>query len=376
MPCSSRSDRTDLPIDTINRKVYKLFCCVIAMSIALFSGCASEESPHKFQRYTLGTYVQLQIYSSKHQADEFIKQFDQLSKKQTKDLYAWGDGWLTVQNRFLENAQCGLPVDDDSMVFFQKLKDLHAHSSGLFDPAIMPLVELWGFHKSEEMRSVPPTDEEIESLMARYGNMQDIELHDRKICAKRPLKVDLGGVAKGWAAQQAFEMLYEHGINNALIGFGGDLIALGHKPDGSPWKVGLKNPDIHSKGFDAPAIFTLDKRESSATAVFTSGDYERQFEYKGKRSHHILDPRSGYPNTAIRSVTVIHSDPILADAAATALHVAGEDWQNIAKQMKVENVLVLFPNKKAQITNSMNDLTSWQDPDYKVEVIAQLNSTY
>jgi len=342
----------------------------LILSLILLLSCKHKTETFKAERYTLGTHVKLQFHTNQKKIKPFLKQFDLLSKKQTKDLYAWGNGWLASQNSFLEKAQCGLPVNSDTLLFFHKLIKLHQLSSGLFDPSIMPLVELWGFHNSNEMRSSPPSDKDIKQLRRRYGNMQDLKIGVKTICAERSLKIDLGGVAKGWAAEKTLDLLNDNGIKNALIGFGGDLIALGKKPDGSAWQVGLKNPDIHQEGFSAPVIFKIRKSETLATAIFTSGDYERQFEYTGKRAHHILDPRTGYPNTEVHSVTVIHPDPVLADAAATSLHVAGKNWLQLAKQMNLNNVLVLFPNKKAQITSSMADITTWLDKEYEVEIIA------
>ncbi len=344
--------------------------------LATLSSCTPdtkipETGAYKLERNTLGTFVQLQLHTQKIQANSFISQFDELSKQDTKDLYAWGDGWLAVLNSSLEKAQCSLPVPEETIKFFNKMKLLHKQSNGLFDPTVMPLVELWGFHNYKEMRSSPPSDQEIQELRKLYGGMQDLDVRTKSICSTQALKIDLGGIAKGWFAEKTLNLLKANGINNALIGFGGDLIAIGNKQDNSAWIVGLKNPDIHWEGFDAPALFEVEKTSNTVTAIFTSGDYERQFEYQGKRSHHILDPRTGYPNTEVRSVTVIHSDPVLADAAATALHVAGKDWQIIAKQMNVVKVLVLFPNKKAQITESLSKITTWLDEDYSIEIITQ-----
>ncbi len=367
-------------LTTINNKRH-ISGILLLFILVILSACKPEEkkseaTTYKFERYTLGTYVQLQVYANKTQANKFISQFDVLSKQDTKDLYAWNtNGWLSFQNSYLVKAQCGLPVDGKTLALFKKIKILHKQSNGLFDPTVMPLVELWGFHNSEEMRASPPTDKEIKDLRNKYGKMQNLDVRDKTICATQPLKVDLGGIAKGWFAEKTLNLLNANNIKNTLIGFGGDLIALGEKEDGSAWKVGLKNPDIHWEGFNAPALFKIEKNSNKITAIFTSGDYERQFEHQGKRLHHILDPRTGYPNTEVRSVTVMHSDPVLADAAATALHVAGKDWQRIAHQMNVSKVLVLFPNKQAQITESLSKLTTWLDEDYSVEIITPSSST-
>jgi len=258
---------------------------IILLSISLLglSACEPDQkypkiNSYKFERYTLGTFVQLQFYSQEIPAKSFISQFDQLSEQDTQDLYAWGNGWLVQQNRYLEKAQCGLAVDTKTINFFKRMKQLHVLSDGLFDPTIMPLVELWGFHDSQKMRSSPPNKSEIDTLRNRYGNMQNLVLNNKSICSTQTIKIDLGAIAKGWFAEKTINLLKANNINNALIGFGGDLIAIGKKADGNSWRVGLKNPNIHWEGFNAPAVFDLRDSNNLVNAVFTSGDYEREFE--------------------------------------------------------------------------------------------------
>lgn len=347
----------------------KIFFFIVLIAPFLFS-CEQPEGRYKSENYTLGTFVQVELLTKKENAEAFLKEFNQLSKQQTKDLYAWGNGELVTINTSLKNVDCTpLPVSDDMLSLLMHSKKLSIQSAYLFDPAIKPLIELWGFHRVEEMRKTPPDDVSIQKLLDTSGKISDLEIKENTVCSSKPLELDLGAIAKGWAAHTAIEQLNSNNIENALIGFGGDLIALGMNSNNKKWKVGLKNPNIHWKGFDAPALFEIGNHENTPIAIFTSGDYERQFEHKGKRSHHILDPRTGYPNTDVRSVTVIHSDPILADAAATALHVAGKNWPIIAKQMNLNKVLVLYPNKKAEITPEMVALTTWLDTTYTVKII-------
>ena len=323
---------------------------------------------HQYTRQTLGTYVKLSLNANANDASNFIQAFDELSEQQTLDLYAWGTGELAKLNESLENKKCISP-SGDMFELIQQSNDLSIDTNALFDPGIAPLVELWGFHRFEKMRSEPPSQQKINSTLLQYGSIQDLEISDKEktICTSIPVKLDLGAIAKGWAGKKSLELLSQNKISNALIGFGGDLIALGKNQENKAWRVGLKNPDIQYVGFDAPAVFTL--QSETPLAVFTSGDYERQFEHQGKKSHHILDPRTGRSNSDIRSVTVIHPDPVLADALATALHVAGNDWQSLARKLNLKQVLVLFPNKKAQITPDLEAITTWLDDQYEVSIV-------
>jgi len=123
----------------------------------------------------------------------------------------------------------------------------------------------------------------------------------------------LGGIAKGYAVDEAVGILKQEGIQSALVDFGGDIYALGNFRN-RPWNVGIRNP----RGKGEVGGFEL-----SDLSTATSGDYERFFEEKGVRYHHILDPKTGYPARGLRSATVISSDATLADAWSTAAFVLG-----------------------------------------------------
>jgi len=253
-------------------------------ALLLIAGCARSDATYKAERYTLGTYVQVELIGKKKHAQNFLQAFDQLTEQQTKDLYAWGNGELAAINQYLKQAQCTpVPLSASMLSLLLHSKKMSEKTSSLFSPSIKPLVELWGFHRTEEMRSSPPRNVDIQTTLNRYGNMQDLRIRAKTVCANKPLELDLGGIAKGWAAFTAAKQLHNNHIENALIGFGGDLIALGSRHDGTPWKVGLKNPNINWEGFDAPAVFEIESDNDNAinttTAIFTSGDYERQFEH-------------------------------------------------------------------------------------------------
>jgi thiamine biosynthesis lipoprotein len=139
--------------------------------------------------------------------------------------------------------------------------------------------------------------------------------------------------------------LAELGIRNAIINSGGDLRATGSAV-GRPWRIGIRNP--HGEG--AMALIETHGDE----AIFTSGNYERYHEYEGRRFGHIIDPRSGYPAEGVQSVTVIHASATTADAAATALFVAGADaWPEVAAAMDVDHVMLLDDQGTIQLTPAM-----------------------
>ena len=151
------------------------------------------------------------------------------------------------------------------------------------------------------------------------------------IFAGKGVKIDLGGVAKGYAIDRAGEILKKHGIENFIVNYGGDMLVCGNKA-GKPWSVGIKNPDNHSE--------ILKKLEfgSGCGAVATSGDYERFFVIEGETFSHIMNPKTGKPVKDARSVTVVAENAAVADAAATAVSVALKNEESVKKIMENFNI--------------------------------------
>jgi thiamine biosynthesis lipoprotein len=189
--------------------------------------------------------------------------------------------------------------------------DWAAASGGRFDPALGSASVLWGVG---ERRTPPPAG--AVSRLAGRGLWRRIDLASRRDGAvlryeDPDVQLDLGGIAKGHAVDRAITALRRHGIRQALVTVGGDLYALGRAPDGGPWQVGIRDPRTP----DALAgRLSVEDR-----AVATSGDYERYFDWHGRRYHHLLDPDTAAPRlTSVHSLTVLAPTGMAADAAATA----------------------------------------------------------
>lgn len=186
---------------------------------------------------------------------------------------------------------------------------------GAFDPTVAPLLELWGF-LGEHFR-VPGAAEIEETAALIDYSLIEIDAAAGTVYLPRPgMALELGGIAKGFIVDRGLELLSRAGVRHALINAGGDIGILGPKPDGSPWRIGVKHP--RRKG-DLIALIPW----SAKGAVVTSGDYERFFEEDGVRYHHILDPREGYPASGLLSVTVTAPTVVEADALSTAIFVLG-----------------------------------------------------
>ncbi len=188
-------------------------------------------------------------------------------------------------------------------------------TGGAFDISIKPLAELWNI-KSENP-SVP-SDDEIATAKEKT-DYTSIEISNGYISFKKEgMKIDLGGAAKGYAADKAAEVLKSHGIKNALLDLGGNVYAMGQSEKKAPWKIGLQDPD------SARGEYFAVEELSNKTCV-TSGSYERYFEKDGKIYHHIINPETGYPaDSGLISVSVVGDSSFDADMLSTAIFVMGE----------------------------------------------------
>jgi thiamine biosynthesis lipoprotein len=213
-------------------------------------------------------------------------------------------------------------------------QELERLSGGRFNPAIGKLVELWGFHTSEYPIPGPPPDRrEVQVLIDARPSSLDLEIDGDTVRSSNPaVQLDFGGIGKGFAIDLAIETIRRAGQESAIVNAGGDLRAIGNNL-GKPWRIAVRAPG----GGIAGAI-----EAGTDLAVFTSGNYERFREDAGTRYAHILDPRTGWPLSTISSATVVAADGATADAAATALVVAGtQDWKEVAASMGIKGALVI-----------------------------------
>lgn len=318
----------------------KITIATLALLFSLFalSGC-EQQNPQKPQSYqqqilALGTLVDVVIYGvDEEKGQQAVERVAEILGKIHKDWHAWQPSKLTDINQKLANGESAV-LNDTGLRLIEKASTLSRESGDLFDPAAGKLIELWGFHSDQRDDAAPPSETAIAELVAQHPRMEDLSLQGRTLSSTNPaVQLDFGGFAKGFAVDQAIAVLKSMGIRNAIVNAGGDLRAIGSK-NGQPWRIGIRNP----RGAGVIAALQVEGDES----IFTSGDYERYFEYQGQRYHHIIDPRSGRPSTGASSVTVIHTDATTADAAATALMIAGpERWYETAKAMGITQAMLI-----------------------------------
>jgi thiamine biosynthesis lipoprotein len=262
-----------------------------------------------------------------------------------RDWHAWEPGRLTDINKAFAQRQTA-EADADIVAMIRRSQDIEQRSGGRFNPAIGALINLWGFHTSDyPVIGPPPARASIDEFLSHRPSSRDIHIDGLQLKSDNPyVQLDFGGIAKGYAVDLAIERLRELGITSAIVNAGGDLRAMGRHGD-RPWNVAVRKPG-------GGIIGTVQVRDDEA--LFTSGNYERFRQDQLKRYPHILDPRTGWPVKDVASVTVIASEGIVADAAATALVVAGLDgWSAVAGALDLDQVLVVDESGMVYLTPEM-----------------------
>ena len=209
-----------------------------------------------------------------------------------------------------------MKVREDTGRLLSFALEMAKETDGALEPTLYPVLTAWGFTTDENQ--IPPA-ERIESLLASVG-YDRVMLADGTVTLKEGMMLDPGAVGKGYAGDETEQILRENGITSALLDIGGNIQAVGSKPDGSDWRLGIRSPFGEEDG-------VLGVLRISDRAVVTSGNYERYFIGEdGVRYGHIIDPDTGYPvDNGLASVTIIAKEGKLCDALSTALFVMGAE---------------------------------------------------
>lgn len=323
---------------------------LLLLFLAFFTtACQKEITEHHDSFLIFGTVANITLLDiDEKQATASFQQIRDELKVMHSVWHVWEPSPLMRINKLLV-TKSEFSAAPSVLSLFHVAKDLSIQSQNLFNPAIGKLVALWGFH-SNKQASIPPTKQDVLALLKQQPTMQDISVQGVRMRSKNAaVKLDFGGVAKGFAIDRLLKTLKKNGIHNALIDTGGDLKVIGQHGQRA-WKVAIRDPRVKN---EIVASIKLNDNE----AAFTSGDYERLLKNKKNNDqhlHHIIDPRTGYPAIGSQSVTVLHHNAATADAAATALFIAGpQQWVKIAKAMKLKYVLLIDAKGEIHISSAM-----------------------
>ena len=304
---------------------------LLAMTaVVLVTGCTRPRTVQKTESI-MGTEVTVTVVAGSEQegaaaidaAMDEIRRFDRMMS-----LYK-DDSEITKVN--LAAGKHPVKVSPEMIDVVEAAFEISRLSGGVFDVTIGPLVVLWQMRLKEG--KVPSADElrKIRPLV-NYRNIAT----DRKastIFLKKPgMIMDFGGM-KGYIADRAAEVIKKRGISNAIIAVAGDIWVLGHREDGSPWRIGVQHPREREK--------TLVTLKLSDQYVSTSGDYERFVIREKKRYHHIIDPRTGMPSRGVISATLIGKKGALIDPLTKVPFILGpEEGMKIVKKLGAEAIIV------------------------------------
>ena len=275
---------------------------------------------------------------------------------------AWKPGDVTALNQALRDGRPAL-VNPALLALIRTSLQLEIESFGLFNAGLGGAVQAWGFHADVMRAGARPRGADLARWRDARPSLTQLQIRGHEVRSGNPrLQLDFGAVAKGVAIDQALERLRARGIHDALVNLGGNLAAMG-EGGAAPWHIGIRDPtsdgllaSLHTRGCEA---------------VVTSGSYERFRILDGERFTHILDPQTAAPASELISVTVVHPSAARADAAATALLVAGRQrWRRVAQRLGVRDVLIVDRDGRGTVTASLARRLQFATPAWRAATTA------
>lgn len=320
----------------------KILC--ILMVLLLLVGCQPQSEdqaqPISESTFMLGTVISVTLYESVE--DSFFDDlFETVSRVEEKMSRTISSSEVSRMNDLAMSDDYDQDILIDEEVYFviEKALEYGEKSKGKFDITMAPIVDLWAI--GTEGERIPGQSEINDAL--RYTGLERIKLSGpNKINLAENTQIDLGGIAKGYAADVISDYLKKKNINKAIINLGGNVKVIGEKARNTPFKVGIQDP-LNDRNNYLGIISLSDK------TIVTSGDYERYFEVGDRRYHHIFDPETGYPyETNVASVTVISDDSIDADALSTILYLM-EVEEGIEFVNSLEGIECIYVTKDRKV---------------------------
>ncbi len=288
-------------------RLLRALSAALALCLALCAGCAPKQEPETDTFTAMDTVMTLTLYGGEPDALAAAK--DRVLELESRLSVTDPNSDVSVLNR--EGTAVLAP---DTAELLRRALELCAQVDGALDVTIYPVVKAWGFTTGDY---TVPDGAVIADLLTRVDYTR-VRLEGDTASLPAGAEIDLGAVAKGWTGDQLAALLREKGVESALLELGGNIHTVGSKPDGSDWRVAVRDP-ADPEGYIG-VVSVADK------AVVTSGGYERYFEEAGVRYWHIMDPKTGAPvRSGLASVTVVADSGLYADALSTALFVMGRD---------------------------------------------------
>ena len=348
----------------------KRFSILIAALCLCLTGCGKQTTEATAQIFAMDTVMEVAAYGPK--AEKAVQETEgQIKALENQLSRTKADSLVSGLNR--DGSIRHLTYDYWNLI--ARAKEYRDATNGAFDITIAPVMDAWGF-TGDSFRV--PERSELDELL-KHVNSDEIQIQEEpahSVTLGEGQAIDLGGIAKGYTSDLVEQTFRANGIESGKISLGGNVFVLGGKPDGSDWRVGIKDPRNES---GLAAILSL--RDAYA---ITSGGYERYFEENGKTYHHIIDPSTGYPaDSGLLSVTVVAADNgpdwagagngAMCDAFSTALFVMGEEqaldfWRNGGYDF---DLVLVTEDDRVVITAGLADrLEEVKDSGYTYETVS------
>jgi thiamine biosynthesis lipoprotein len=335
-------------------------------ALFLFLGCSNASASES--EFVLGTVCTVDLYGKGSKA-QYRAVFARL--KELEDILSANREGTDVDRVNRGSGTEGAAVQRELIELLTKALYYAEMSGGAFDPSVGPLVKLWGIGTDAPRI---PFDEEIGEALALvdYRNIEierietgtpgkTAETGGTVFLKRRGMALDLGAIAKGYAADEIVKLLSQKGIKTGLIDLGGNIFAYGERQKGRPWRIGIQDPMGERGAY-------LGILELSNKSVVTSGVYERYFEEGGRRYHHILSTSTGRPaETGLLSVTVAAGSSTDADALSTAAFTLGwEKGRRLIETVPGAGGIFVFEDLSVRITPGIKDIFSLTNDNYRL----------
>ena len=337
------------------------------LSVLFLSGCTEKSKMYKESRVLMDTYCTITVVSPEKETarDAIEAGFAEIKKLEILLNYFSDKSEITAVNRAAGSRP--VKVSRETMDMMKKTIDISERTNGVFDPTIAPVISLWKFSKNMSNPSIPSGS--AISKAVRLVDYRKIKMdYDTSeiFLEDKDMELDLGGIAKGYAADRAVDAIKAKGIRAALVAVAGDIRGFGLNTSGQAWRVGIQNPrpetDSEKPWEDIFASLYLGNM-----AISTSGDYQRFFIKGGRRFHHILDTETGFPaESDLVSVSVIAPEGYVADSLSTAVFVIGlEKGLSFLESAGLDGILV-NADKMVYITRNLKGKIEILNKAYQV----------
>ncbi len=336
-----------------HRITVPLILCIFPLAF----GSCSGESVVTESYFALGTVCSISLHTGGSQ--DLLMEAGELIRE-TEDRMS-----LSVEGSEVVRVNRGagerpVAVSEETLTVIEKGLEISAAGEGAFDISIGPVVALWGIGTDH---AAVPSPQELSSALERV-DFRDVRTDSEAgtvYLMRAGMGLDLGGIAKGWAADKVKTFLTAEGVTSGLIDFGGNILTIGSKPNGESWRIGIQHPDSR-RGTYIGVLLVTDK------AVVTSGKYERFFIHEEVRYHHIMDARTGYPvENGIASVSIVAPDSITADGMSTAVFSLGlERGSALIDQTPGVDCIIIMENADVYVSANLVEEFNISDDTFTV----------